>query len=124
MAIPLIDLVLSPLIIVPLLILITIEALVLIRVKWQEQRLPAFADAALANAVSFAATAALGPLLLRIGNDIAILIAAMTLAILIEGFVLMVRRRRSAAAGYMAALVTNVASFVFILVYALSLLPL
>jgi hypothetical protein len=123
MAIPLLDLVGSPLILVPLLILVAIEALVMGRIGWQQGR-AAFADAALANAVSFSVTFVLGPLLLRLGNDVALLLTALLLAVPIEGVVLMIRRRRPAATAFMAALVTNVASFVFVIVYALSLLPL
>jgi hypothetical protein len=52
------------------------------------------------------------------------LLAALFLAVPVEGAVLMIRRRRPAAAAFLAALVANVASFVFVIVYALSLLPL
>jgi hypothetical protein len=123
MAIPLIELISSPLILVPLLVLVVIEALVMGRIGWQQGR-AAFADAALANVISFGVTILFGPLLLQIGNDVLLLLAALFLAVPIEGAVLMMRRRRPAAAAFLAALVTNVASFVFVIVYALSLLPL
>jgi uncharacterized membrane protein len=96
-----------------LIVSIIIDALMLFQLKWAKLR-GAFRDSAAANLVSAAVIALLAQLLLQVEN--------VFLAWLVEGFVLMLLRKRSASQSYLAALVANFSAFIFAYAYVFTFL--
>lgn len=99
-----------------LVVSVVIDALMLFQLKWAKLR-GAFRDSAVANLVSAVVLALLAQLILAAGNVFLSLLAALAVAWVVEGFVLMLLRRRPAAASYLAALVANFSAFIFAYAY-------
>ncbi len=98
---------------------IVIDALMLFQLKWA--KLPgAFRDSAIANLASVVVLALLIQLILAIGNVFLALLAALAVAWAVEGFVLMLLRKRTPSASYLAALVANFSAFIFAYAYVFS----
>ncbi|WP_298816805.1 hypothetical protein [Chloroflexus sp.] len=118
---PFVELFTSPLGVGILILMLLIEWQSLVQIKWQ----PLFrslGDAAAASAISSIVIALLSQLLLGLENPLFVIVAAFAVAVLVEGFVFMLIRKRKAAASYMAALVANAVSFIFLLIFYLSFL--
>jgi hypothetical protein len=111
----------SPLLLGLLVVAAVIEALILYQTKWATLA-GSFRDAAAINAASAALLLLIGPLLNQIGNVLAVVAVAWLLSIVAEGFVLMLLRRRPAAASYFTSMIVNTASYIFVLLYVLSFL--
>jgi len=111
----------SPLILGVLVVAAVIEALILFQTKW-ESLAGSLRDAAIINLASAVLLALFGQLLSQIPNPLLLVAAAWLISILAEGFVLMLLRRRPAAGCYLAALLINTASYIFVLLYVLSFL--
>lgn len=100
---------------------VLIEALMLFQLKWA--KLPgAFRDSAVANLVSAVVIALLIQLILGVGNVFLSLVAILLVAWAVEGFVLMLLRKRPPAASYLAALVVNFTSVIFAYAYVFTFL--
>lgn len=100
---------------------IVIDALMLFQLKWAKLR-GAFRDSAVANLVSGLVMAMLSQLVLQISNVFLALLAFLVIAWLVEGFVLMLLRKRAASAAYLAALVANFTAFIFAYAYVFTFL--
>lgn len=88
-----------------------IEALMFFQLRWA--KLPgSFRDAAIINLVSAIVLALLSQLLLQITNIFLLVGAACLISILVEGFVLILLRKRTAPASYLAAVVGNATSYI------------
>lgn len=98
---------------------IVIEALILLRFSWAKLKI-CFRDSLIVNIVSAILLLLLSQLFLQIPNVLLQVAAAYLLAIVAEGFVLILITRRTAARCYLASLVINTAGFIFLLVYILS----
>ncbi|MEF3273793.1 MAG: hypothetical protein K6356_05225 [Chloroflexus sp.] len=120
---PFIDLFLSPIGVGILILMLLVEWQALVQIKWQPL-FRALGDAAVASVVSSIVIALLNQLLLSLENPLFVIVAAFVVAVLVEGFVFMLIRRRKAAASYMAALIANAVSFIFFLIFYLSFLTL
>lgn len=120
---PFIDLFLSPIGVGILILMLLVEWQALVQIKWQPL-FRALGDAAAASVVSSIVIALLNQLLLSLENPLFVIVAAFVVAVLVEGFVFMLIRRRKAAASYMAALIANAVSFIFFLIFYLSFLTL
>ncbi|ABY33751.1 MAG TPA: hypothetical protein DEF43_13755 [Chloroflexus aurantiacus] len=118
---PFTELIFSPIGVGLLVLMLLLEWLTLVQIKWQPL-FRALGDAAIASTVSAIVTLLLGQLLLALVNPLAVIVAAFALAVAVEGFVFMLIRKRKAAASYMAALVANTVSFIFFLIFYLSFL--
>lgn len=102
-----------------LLVSIIIDALMLFQVKWSRLA-GCFRDSALINLASALVIALVSPLILNIPNIFLALLALMIIAWIVEGFVLVLLRRRTFSQSYLAALAANFTSFVFAYVYVLT----
>lgn len=111
----------SPLLLGPLVIGAVIEALILYQTKWSSLS-GSFRDAAAINLASAVLLLLLGQLLNQIGNVMLLVAAAWLISIAAEGFVLMLLRRRPPANSYLASLIINTSSYIFVLLYVLSFL--
>lgn len=100
---------------------IVIDALMLFQLKWAQLQ-GSFRDSAVANLVSAVVTALLIQLILAAGNVFLALLAALLVAWIVEGFVLMLLRKRTASASYLAALVANFSAFIFAYAYVFTFL--
>ncbi len=99
-----------------LVVSIIIDALMLFQLKWAKLR-GAFRDSAVANLVSFIVMALLSQLIFQVENVFLALLVLLGVAWVVEGFVLMLLRKRSASASYLAALVANFTAFIFAYAY-------
>lgn len=105
--------------IVFLIVATVIEALIMFQFRWD--KLPgSFRDATVANLVSAVVTVLVWQLISAIQSPFLALAAACAIAVLVEGFVLMLLRRRPAPACYLVALSMNVTSYIFALLYLLT----
>lgn len=104
-----------------LVVSIIIDALMLFQLKWSQLR-GCFRDAAAANLVSFVVIALLAQLIFQIANVFLVLLAVLAIAWIVEGFVLMLLRRRSASGAYLAALVANFTAIIFAYAYVFTFL--
>jgi hypothetical protein len=104
-----------------LIVSIIIDALMLFQLKWAKLQ-GAFRDSAAANLVSAAVIALLAQLLLQVENVFLALLLMLLVAWLVEGFVLMLLRKRSASQSYLAALVANFSAFIFAYAYVFTFL--
>ncbi|GAB4439663.1 MAG: hypothetical protein OHK0015_34770 [Chloroflexi bacterium OHK40] len=104
-----------------LLVSVIIDALMLFQLKWAKLG-GSFRDSAIANLVSAVVIALLSMLLLQIQNIFLALLAVLAVAWIVEGFVLMLLRKRKAAPSYLAALVANFSAFIFAYAYVLTFL--
>ncbi len=118
---PFVEILLSPLGVGLAVLMLLIEWQALVQIKWQPL-FRALGDVVLASAISTLVIFLLGQLLLALENPLLVIIAAFGLAVLVEGFVFMLIRKRKAAASYMAALIANTVSFIFLLIFYLSFL--
>jgi hypothetical protein len=100
---------------------IIIDALMLFQLKWAKLR-GAFRDSAVANLVSAAVIALLSQLLFQVENIFLALLLLLGVAWLVEGFALMLLRKRTASQSYLAALVANFSSFIFAYAYVFTFL--
>jgi uncharacterized membrane protein YozB (DUF420 family) len=116
---PFTELLLSPIGVGLLILMLLLEWLTLVQIKWQPL-FRALGDAAIASTVSSVVIGLLGQLILSLENPLVVIVAAFALAVVVEGFVFMLIRKRRAAACYMAALLANVVSFIFFLIFYLS----
>ena len=112
---------LSPLILGLLVVAAVIEALILYQTKWATLG-GSFRDAAAINAVSALLLVLLGQLLNQLPSVLLLVAAGWLISIVAEGFVLMLLRRRPAARSYLASLIINTSSSIFVLLYVLSFL--
>jgi hypothetical protein len=103
------------------LVSIVIDALVLKQIKWAKLQ-GAFRDSAVVNLISALVIALVSPLIIALGNVFLALLVALIVAWIVEGFVLMLLRKRPASASYLAALVANFAAFIFAYAYVFSFL--
>ncbi|MGB9736845.1 MAG: hypothetical protein C0184_10855 [Chloroflexus aggregans] len=118
---PFAELFLSPLGVGIIILMLLIEWQAMVQIKWQ----PLFrslGDVVVASAVSSVVIVLLSRLLLTLENPLFVIVAAFAVAVIVEGFVLMLIRKRKAAASYMAALIANAVSFIFLLIFYLSFL--
>ncbi len=99
-----------------LVVSVIIDALMLFQIKWNDLK-GTFRDAAVANLASFVVLALLSQLVLSLPSVFLALLAALVIAWVVEGFVLMLLRKRTASASYLAALVANFTSFIFAYAY-------
>lgn len=105
--------------IVFLVVATVIEALIMFQFRWA--KLPgSFRDAAVANLVSAVVTVLVWQLISRIESPFLAIAAACAVAVIVEGFVLMLLRKRAAPACYLVALSMNVTSYIFALLYVLT----
>lgn len=111
----------SPLLFGLLIFAAVIEALILYQTKWADL-VGSFRDAAAINAASAVLLLLLSQLILQISNVMLVVAAGWLISIVAEGFVLMLLRRRQAARSYLASLIINTASYIFVLLYVLSFL--
>lgn len=95
---------------------IVIDALMLFQLKWSKLG-GSFRDSAVANVVSAVITVLLAPLIFQIENVFLALLALLGVAWVVEGFVLMLLRKRSASASYLVALAANFSAFIFAYAY-------
>ncbi|MCS6886712.1 hypothetical protein [Chloroflexus sp.] len=115
------ELFLSPLGVGILILMLLIEWQAMVQIKWQPL-FRALGDVVVASLVSSVVIVLLSRLLLALENPLFVIVAAFAVAVAVEGFVLMLIRKRKAAASYMAALVANAVSFIFLLIFYLSFL--
>ncbi|MCX7860023.1 hypothetical protein [Chloroflexus sp.] len=115
------ELFLSPLGVGILILMLLIEWQAMVQIKWQPL-FRALSDVVVASLVSSVVIVLLSRLLLALENPLFVIVAAFAVAVAVEGFVLMLIRKRKAAASYMAALVANAVSFIFLLIFYLSFL--
>ncbi len=94
---PFTELIFSPIGVGLLVLMLLLEWLTLVQIKWQPL-FRALGDAAIASTVSAVVTLLLGQLLLALVNPLAVIVAAFALAVAVEGFVFMLIRKRKAAA--------------------------
>ncbi len=99
-----------------LVVSIVIDALMLFQLKWAKLQ-GSFRDAAVANLASAVVLALLVQLVMATGNVFLALLTALLISWVVEGFVLMLLRKRKAAASYLVALVANFSSFIFAYAY-------
>jgi hypothetical protein len=104
-----------------LVVSIIIDALMLFQLKWSKLR-GSFRDSAVANLASFVVMALLTQLIFQIENVFLALLALLGVAWVVEGFVLMLLRKRTASSAYLAALVMNFTAFIFSYAYVFSFL--
>ncbi len=104
-----------------LIVSIIIDALMLFQLKWADLR-GAFRDSAVTNLVSALVIALLSQLLFQVENIFLALLLLLGVAWLVEGFVLMLLRKRTASRSYLAALVANFSSFIFAYAYVFTFL--
>jgi hypothetical protein len=100
---------------------VVIDALMLFQLKWAPLG-GAFRDSAVANLVSLVVMALLIQLILAPGNVFLSVLVALAISWAVEGFVLMLLRRRRASASYLAALAANFTAFIFAYTYVLTFL--
>ncbi|OAN45026.1 hypothetical protein A6A03_02405 [Chloroflexus islandicus] len=115
------ELFLSPLGVGIIILMLLIEWQAMVQIKWQPL-FRALGDVAVASIVSSVVIVLLGQLLLALENPLFVIVGAFVVAVLVEGFVLMLIRKRKAAPSYMAALIANAVSFIFLLIFYLSFL--
>lgn len=118
---PFAELFLSPLGVGIIILMLLIEWQAMVQIKWQPL-FRALGDVVVASAVSSVVIVLLSRLLLTLENPLFVIVAAFAVAVIVEGFVLMLIRKRKAAASYMAALIANAVSFIFLLIFYLSFL--
>jgi hypothetical protein len=118
---PFVELFVSPLGVGIIILMLLIEWQAMVQIKWQPL-FRALGDVVVASAVSSVVIVLLSRLLLTLENPLFVIIAAFAVAVIVEGFVLMLMRKRKAAASYMAALIANAVSFIFLLIFYLSFL--
>ncbi|MFV9506381.1 MAG: hypothetical protein AB4911_17660 [Oscillochloridaceae bacterium umkhey_bin13] len=99
-----------------ILVSIIIDALMLFQLKWANLQ-GSFRDSAIANLISAVVIALVSPLILSVGNVFLALLVAFLVAWVADGFALILLRRRTASASYLAALVINFTSFIFAYAY-------
>jgi hypothetical protein len=116
---PFTELLLSPIGVGLLILMLLLEWLTLVQIKWQPL-FRALGDAAIASTVSSVVIGLLSQLILSLENPLVVIAAAFALAVLVEGFVFMLIRKRKASACYLAALLANTVSFIFFLIFYLS----
>lgn len=104
-----------------LLVSIVIDALMLFQLKWAKLQ-GSFRDSAVANLVSVVVMALLVQLIFQIENVFLALLALLAVAWAVEGFVLMLLRKRNASSAYLAALVANFTAFIFAYAYVFTFL--
>ncbi len=102
-----------------LLVSIVIDGLMLFQMKWTKLA-GCFRDSALANLASAVVIALVSPLILSISSIFLALLAALIVAWIVEGFVLVLLRRRTFSQSYLAALAANFTAFVFAYVYVVT----
>lgn len=103
-----------------LVVSIIIDALILFQMKWT--RLPGcFRDSAVANLGSAVVIALVSLLILSIPNIFLALLATLVVAWIVEGFVLVLLRRRTFSQSYLVALAANFSAFIFAYVYVLAI---
>jgi hypothetical protein len=100
---------------------IVIDALMLFQLKWARLQ-GAFRDSAVANLASAVVMAMLSQLVLQITNVFLALLGFLAVAWVVEGFVLMLLRKRTASAAYLAALIANFTAFIFAYAYVFTFL--
>jgi sterol desaturase/sphingolipid hydroxylase (fatty acid hydroxylase superfamily) len=100
-------------------IVVLLEALTMVQLQW-DQPLLALRDSALVNIASTLAIWLLSGILFGFGSILIVLIVALVLSILIEGGVLLLLRRRPGPPTWLAALIMNIVSYIFLLVLTLS----
>lgn len=98
-----------------------IEALMFFQLRWAKLG-GSFRDAAIINLGSAVVLALLWQLLAAITNIFLLVAAACVISILVEGFILILLRKRTSSQSYLAALVGNVTSYIFVLAYVLTFL--
>ncbi len=98
-----------------------IEALMFFQLRWAKLG-GSFRDAAVINLVSAVVLALFGQLLAVITNPFVLLGTACVISILVEGFILLLLRKRTSSQSYLAALVSNVTSYIFVMAYVLTFL--
>jgi hypothetical protein len=98
-----------------------IEALMFFQLRWAKLA-GSFRDAAVINLGSAVVLALLWQLLSALTNIFILVGVACVISILVEGFVLLLLRKRTGAQSYLAALVSNVTSYIFVLAYVLTFL--
>lgn len=98
-----------------------IDALMLFQLKWADLK-GSFRDAAVANVTSWLVLALLSQLIFQLENVFLALLAVLGVAWLVEGFVLMLLRKRTASAAYLAALVANFTAIIFAYAYVFTFL--
>jgi hypothetical protein len=104
-----------------LVVSVVIDALILFQTKWA--RLPGcFRDSVVANLVSAVVIALLAQLIFQVQNVFLALLVVLIVAWAVEGFVLMLLRKRSASSAYLAALVANFSAFIFAYAYVFTFL--
>ncbi|ACL26050.1 hypothetical protein [Chloroflexus aggregans] len=118
---PFAELFLSPLGVGIIILMLLIEWQAMVQIKWQPL-FRALGDVVVASAVSSVVIVLLSRLLLTLENPLFVIVAAFAVAVIVEGFVLMLIRKRKASASYMAALIANAVSFIFLLIFYLSFL--
>lgn len=100
---------------------IVIDALMLFQLKWAKLQ-GSFRDSAVANIVSTIVMALLAQLIFQIENVFLVLLALLGVAWVVEGFVLMLLRKRSPSGAYLAALLANFTAFIFAYAYVFTFL--
>jgi hypothetical protein len=106
-----------------LVVSIVIDALMLFQLKWAKLQ-GAFRDSAVANVVSFVVIVLLSQLIFQIENVFLALLALLAVAWVVEGFALMLLRKRTASASYLVALLANFTAFIFAFAYVATFLTL
>ncbi len=99
-----------------LVVSIVIDALMMFQLKWGPLR-GSFRDSAIANLVSAVVIALTSQLIFQVENVFLALLLVLGVAWLVEGFVLMLLRKRTASQSYLVALVANFSAFIFAYAY-------
>jgi len=100
-------------------IVVLLEALAMVQLQW-DQPLLALRDSAVANVASITVLWLLSGVLFGFGSILIVLLVALVLSILIEGGTLQLLRRRPGPPTWLAALIMNIVSYIFLLVLTLS----
>jgi hypothetical protein len=98
-----------------------IEALMFFQLRWAKLG-GSFRDALAVNLGSAVVLVLLWQLLSMMTNIFLLLGAACVISIIVEGFILILLRKRTSSQSYLAALVSNVTSYIFVLAYVLTFL--
>lgn len=104
-----------------LVVAIVIDALMLFQLKWAKLQ-GCFRDSAVANVVSWVVIALLSQLIFQVQNVFLALLAVLLVAWVVEGFVLMLLRKRTASASYLVALLANFTAIIFAYAYVFTFL--
>ncbi|NJM07159.1 hypothetical protein HC891_14705 [Candidatus Gracilibacteria bacterium] len=100
-------------------IVVLLEALAMVQLQW-DQPLLALRDSAVVNSASTLVVYVLSGWLFGFGSILILLLIALILSILIEGGTLQLLRRRAGPPTWLAALIMNIVSYIFLLVLTLS----